>query len=335
MNYRIYIYNIVPLLLLIFNACFEEDKKVSPYPGEVSTIEYNISDYESYFDLESNTIISYNSIQDWDLGFECSINGWHIRVNSAKGLFIHKTDMNTFNEELSSNDLNNWGFDASNGNLNLTAIGIWLDTINFISLNKLYIIGISEGSGIKPIYKIQFTKVDSLDYNFIYQSYNYTSIDSSVIHKSDSVNFVYYSFSEKKQKYLSPNKENYDLIFAPYYDSVSINNLPDTPYLVRGVLINRYKVLATLDTINYYDEIGYYGLNKYLFSSQRDLIGYNWKEVNVDFSYGTATYNVLTNRTYIIKSTEGNYYKLKFISYSLNGIDGFPRFEYKPIIPAI
>jgi len=333
MNYRIYIYSIIPLL--IYNACFEEDKKASPYPGEISTIEYNIGDYESYFDLESNTVVSYNSIQDWDLGFECDVKGWHIKLNSAKGLFIHKTNMNTFNEELSSNDLTNWEFDASNGNLNLTAVGIWIDTIYFISFNKIYIIGKSEGSVITPIYKVLFTKVDSFDYNFLYQSYNFASTDTSVIHKSDSVNFVYYSFLEKKQKYLSPSKENYDLIFAPYYDSVSINNLPHIPYLVRGVLLNQYKVIAAFDTINYYDEIGYYDLNKYLFSSQRDLIGYNWKEVIVDFSYGTATYNVLTNRTYIIKSTEGNYYKLRFISYNLNGIDGFPRFEYKQIIPAI
>jgi len=333
MNYRIFIYSIISLL--INNACFEEDKKVSPYPGEISTIEYNIGDYESYFDLESNTVVSYNSIQDWDLGFECGINGWHIRVNSARGLFIHKTNMSTFNEELSTNDLTNWEFDASNGNLNLTAIGIWIDTIDFLSLNKLYIIGIYEGSAITPLYKVLFTKVDSFDYNFLYQSYDNASIDTSIIYKSDSVNFVYFSFSEKKQKYLSPNKENYDLVFAPYYDSVSINNLPVIPYLVRGVLLNHNKVLATVDTINYYDEISNYDLNKYLFSSRRDLIGYNWKEVIVDFSSGTAAYNVLMNRTYIIKSTEGNYYKFRFLSYNLNGIDGFPRFEYKPIIPAI
>ena len=60
-------YYIIPVITLA--GCFEEDSRVTPYPGEVTTIDHDITYWQSYFDLESNRVVSLNSIGEWDMAF--------------------------------------------------------------------------------------------------------------------------------------------------------------------------------------------------------------------------------------------------------------------------
>ena len=68
-----------------------------------------------FFDFESGTISRMNGNADWDLSFESSAAGWHIRVNSANFLNIYPT--NTFDFSTTQFQLNqkNWKYDKSNG----------------------------------------------------------------------------------------------------------------------------------------------------------------------------------------------------------------------------
>ena len=151
--------------------------------------------------------------------------------------------------------------------------------------------------------------------------------------KTDSVHFVYYDFENDIQKYIEPALTRYDIIFTPYYDLVyDIVEIP-LPYLVRGVFLNICNVSAALVTSKTFDEITWFEIDTAGFTFEQDFIGWEWKDVNIDFSGGTANYNVRTDRTYLIKSFEGDYYKLRFLSYYLNGIYGFPSFEYKLLPP--
>ncbi len=58
--------------------------------------------------------------------------------------------------------------------------------------------------------------------------------------------------------------------------------------------------------------------------SNVDVIGYSWKEYN----FGSSTYEVDPSKNYIIKTTEGMYYKIHFIDfYNDQGDKGTPVFE--------
>ena len=66
------------------------------------------------------------------------------------------------------------------------------------------------------------------------------------------------------------------------------------------------------------------------FSRRGDFIGHEWKDVEVDVNSNTAVYVVNSDKIYIVKDTEGFYYKLRFISYYNElGEKGFPVFEHK------
>jgi hypothetical protein len=51
----------------------------------------------------------------------------------------------------------------------------------------------------------------------------------------------------------------------------------------------------------------------------------------VDVAGGGATYRVKTNYTYIFHTSDNNYFKLKFLSYSFDAKNGFPRFEFRQL----
>ena len=62
------------------------------------------------------------------------------------------------------------------------------------------------------------------------------------------------------------------------------------------------------------------------FSSNRNIIGYDWKTFDIDAGYYTVNENIV----YIIKNVDDFYFKLRFIDfYDDNGAKGTPTFEYK------
>ena len=318
-------------MMLMFTGCFEEDSRVPPYPGEVTTIENNITYWQSYFDLESGRVVSVNYIGEWDIAFGSSADSWHLRINSGDGLFVFKTGMNDINTEYFISGNERWKYDKADGNPDSSAFGYWCDTMVYPHLSKeeVFIIGLKDAEGYSLYASIQLVSVDSTCYVMKYRKPGEQEVCQAEIMKSDSVHFVYYDFESDSGKYLEPAFTGYDILFTPYYDLVyGIVEIP-MPFLVRGVMLNPANVSAALVISKTFDEMTWFQIDPGDFTSLQNFIGWDWKDVTIDFSAGTATYNVLTERTYLIKSFEGNYYKLRFLSYTLNGIYGFPRFEYK------
>ncbi len=323
------------LLPLILTGCFEEDSRVLPWPGEVTTIDHDITWWQSYFDLESNRVISVNSIDEWDMAFGCSPDSRHLRINSGKGLFVYRSELADVGTDYTISGNERWKYDKSDGNPDSSAFGIWCDTLLYphLSQGEVFIISIMDENGYSLYAQVQLLSVDSAGYVMKYRKPGEQDIRQVGIIKSDSVNFVFYDFESGAQKHLEPALSSYDIIFTPYYDLVyDIVEIP-LPYLVRGVFLNRCNVSAALETEKTYDEITWFQVDPESFSCRQDFIGWDWKDVAIDFAGGTANYNVRTDRTYLIKSFEGNYYKLRFLSYYLDGIYGFPSFEYKLLLP--
>ena len=327
-------YNLFFILLISLISCFEKDEPVSPYPGEAITINNNINSFQSYFDFETGEVKAVNPVNDWQLGFESSRNGWHILVNSGANWFVWNTRLKDINASLPEEDPQNWAYDIQSEYPDSTAIGIWssMNNQNRIYTDHVYILGKLSGNDYTDRKRIQFYYVDSFLYRFRFYDEVSGSFDSATIHKIDTAAFVYYNFQERNQLNFEPASDKYDIVFTTYYDLATQFGVT-IPYLVRGVLLNISGCRAVLDSVNRYSGIDYEMLDQYQFLSQRDIIGYRWKNVNVNASEGGANYTVLTHYNYIIETPEGNFFKMRFLSYSLNGESGYPRFEMKELNP--
>lgn len=327
MNSRILLCLFTPILLI---SCFEEDQRVAPYAGKISVIDKDIEVFQTYYDLEEDTVIKTDSAKIWQLGFECGTNGWHIITNSGDNWFLYNTRQTDIETDASIPP-NVYGlYDVQSACPDSTAAGNWLiSPANGQSSGKeIYLLGKQSGLTYSEIKKIVFLEMDSSGYKFYYRDEK-SGIDDTVnIQKTDTANFVYYSFHKRKQLNSEPNKFSYDLVFGPYYDLATLFN-QTIPYLVRGTLLNTWQTTVAIDSTDSYSSITYETLSGYDLKPQRDGIGYRWKDVTVEQSSGNSVYNVRMNYVYLIHTAQGNYYKLRFVDYMLGSESGYPQFEFE------
>ncbi|MBN2613793.1 MAG: hypothetical protein JXB00_19705 [Bacteroidales bacterium] len=329
-----YLFNILAIAFLSV-SCFEEDQRVPPYPGLVSTIEYDITFYQGYFDFETNSVVKTHHRDEWDLAFGCDARSWHIKVNSGNELFVYRSALIDLNEPYNISGNEEWQYDNPTGYPDSSAVGTWCDTSVFpyLSHNKVYILAQKGVQGYSEYLRFQMFSSDSSCYLLQYLKPGETVLKQLDVLKADSFNFTYYNFKEEEQKNLEPLKGSYDIVFMPYYDLVyGIVAFP-MPYLVRGALLNPDGTEACMYENLNFENIDYEQVLSAKFVDRQNIIGWDWKDVSIDFAGGTATYNVKTNRVYLLKSVEGNYFSLRFLSYTLDGKYGFPRFEFRPVLP--
>ncbi len=99
---------------------------------------------------------------------------------------------------------------------------------------------------------------------------------------------------------------------------------PVTPYQVTGVLLNPNNVTAYKETVVKFEDITYDHVASKTFSNAENFIGYDWKT----YDFNTSGYVVNSKITFVIKNTQGIYYKLRFIDfYDDFGVKGTPKFE--------
>ena len=82
------------------------------------------------------------------------------------------------------------------------------------------------------------------------------------------------------------------------------------------------------DTINNFNDITYEMIGDYYFKNNNDMVGYNWKEYDLN----AGEYTVFSNINYIIQDNNNKYYKLHFIDFYNNlGEKGYPKFEIQEL----
>ena len=186
------------------------------------------------------------------------------------------------------------------------------------------------------IKKVIFEKLKDGKYFIRYASLDGSLEYSFQIEKDENYNLSYFSFDgEGKRMSIAPEKNSWDLIFTMYthiFNETPANiPQPDTiiPYLLTGVLQNRNNVTVVEDGTSNFESIKRDDVSNYLFEQTAiDVIGFDWKLVALNQSQ--AIYTIVSGKNYIIKDTEGFYYKLRFTDfYSNTGEKGFPTFEYQ------
>ena len=319
---------ILVVILLALSSCFEDDERIIPFPIDEIEISYSMYEYQTYFNISNQTIVSTNYYSDWDLGFESKKDGYHIILNYARFMYAGNTYETDF-LNIKANIAAEMIFDASSGNLDSTALKDWVDLSdpdNPVFNRYVYIIdrGKNEAGDEFGFKKIIFEKLENDTFYVHFANLDNTEKYYYKIPKDTTTNFTLFSFENGGQINTSePNKEIWDICFTKYSTIIPDNDGIPTDYLVRGVFLNPYKnILVGMDTVNYFYDIVNEMLDDYQYSNDRDAIGYNWKVFN-DNSYEIKEYN-----SYILRNVEGSDYKLRFTAfYNDMGEKGYPSFE--------
>lgn len=143
------------------------------------------------------------------------------------------------------------------------------------------------------------------------------------IQKNELYNFSFFSLVNNQPLQVEPEKQNWDLSFTVFtniidgsgsygYSDFVTNNLKNN---VKG-----YRVTVTNEVK--YETFAAGQIDETKFIDDQRVIGANWRDVFT----GTAS----TDRFFVFKDTDGNYYKVRMLGF-LNsaGERGYPRFEYQ------
>jgi len=328
---------IVLVLVMGLESCFEDIDTVKLEPLDTFTAVNSIETVQTFYKIEENEIrmVVFNGPSDWDLGFETGEQGNHVIINYSAAARIIGTgisdfnavDINTANDFLPVNDMT-WRFDQPSGILDSTAIGNWSDS------NMVYILfrGFVFDNSV-AYYKIKIESVDDSKYLLSYSDLNTDVVNEVTIIKDDRSSFVYFSFTEDIVNLIDPGKNEWDLLFTPYYGYYQLMTGSEQPYFLRGVYtnyLNGVEVYKINDANLTYEEINSSHIGEYEGSSLQNAIGYDWKQIPQPPDY---RYYVNENLKYIIHTPDGNYYKFRFVSF-YNELDekGYPIFEYKSLL---
>lgn len=326
------------LFVLLFTSCFKEEEPVEPFDRgdrQTATIEMtNNYIYQVYFDLDKGAVVSTNQKNDYDLAFESSTEGLTILLNTSIFMQAALTDKTTMDEVTSASGLD-FRFDVSSGNPDSTAIGKWfaINETDTIFPGFVYVInrGIDLAGNQLGFKKIIFNKFTGSTYHFQYADLNGNNSNEGTITKVPGYNFVYYSFDTKAENStLEPENDQYTLLFTQYTTLLFTDVGDPYPYLVTGVLLNRFQTSAALVQDRSFDEIDLEFATGVELSSQNDRIGYDWKEVKGDLEGGNVFYEVKFDYNYIIRDHQGFYFKMRFVGfYNQQGEKGYPTFEFQ------
>ncbi len=313
-------------IVFLFSSCLKDDKPVKAHQaGTINTVQIEIGypyTNQVYYDCYSNKIVASNTKYAWDLAFECAPNGFHVLNNTAKGEFTARVKNMSFNAVNSITNLN-WKWDAENGNLDSTAIGDWRNSTIVYVLDLQYD-ALGNHLGYK---KITFLTVNTSEYSF--KAANLDGSEEKVFHvsKNQNLNFIHFTFSNGGQSLaLEPHKNEWDLLFTNHYHKFS--NL-SMPFVLTQVLTNKHNgVLVAEDNNNLFQSTHLSDTSLNQFTNNWDEIGYDWKIRNSQDN----SYTIDNNKSFIVKSVKGFFYKIRFIDfYNNSGIKGYPTFEIQKL----
>ncbi len=322
------------IIALLITSCFKEDEPLPAFPMQTTTVAMgNTYLYQVYFNLADNEAVSTNEKNIFDLGFECADSGWHIRLNTAAFMMAGNTGEKDLAAVTDTTGLL-WKYDKSNGNPDSTAIGQWLDINGNDTTYKHQVYVLNRGydhlGNVRGLRKIVFTHVDTTSFSFEYSDMNGDNYGEFKVIKNNTEKYTYFSFNDGGQQLnLEPPAHAWDLLFTQYTTLLFTNEGEPYPYLVTGVLSNYGDVTMAMDSTISYDNIDLAVAKSHPFTEARDFIGYDWKEVLGDVNSGNVYYEIVQGRTYLIRTREGLYFKLRFINfYSDDGDKGYPTFQY-------
>lgn len=321
------------VITFLFSSCMKDEK---PYPvpaapaqeGEFKVLNSQVKmgeNYETqiYFSF-TNGPVSTSNYKSWDIGFSTDAESSELWLNSGKPVLVYPTGSADYATILNKNNVaaSAWKFDAPTGLKGKSGLGL------LTSQNHIGEVLIIDG-GENIFFKLQILEATATGYKIKTGPLESTLGSEINLTKDDNYNFIYYSFNNGIVT-PEPPKKDWDILFTRYR-TVYYGYNPDGsdfPYPVNGVLTNPYKTKGAGDSTKSYDFYAFTLEQAQAFNirADRDVIGYNWKTVNIS----TGQYTVRPKSMYVVEDQNGAIWKMHFVSfYDAEGKKGSPQFEYQ------
>jgi hypothetical protein len=276
----------------------------------------------------------------WDLGFYTGSEDFRVILNSSSAMMakqINKNDLNAVTATDTIGFYNEVAFsqaapttsslpyiDYPNGDLTRTAIASISTTATD---NKVYIVNRGAGVGnpapARGWKKIRIIRNASGGYTLQHADIAATSFSSIDVPKDDAYFFIYISF-ENGAVSVEPAKKKWDIAWS-YFSNVTNFGTGEVPYLFQDiVLMNRnVQVAKVMVTAKAFADFAEADIAAQTFLITQNAIASDWRSGG---GPGVSP-AVRTDRYYIIKDGDNNYYKIRFTALTQNGERGYPAFE--------
>lgn len=193
--------------------------------------------------------------------------------------------------------------------------------------NKVYLVSFETSKNQEQYFKVKVTR-NSNGYKVQYAKVGETTIKTLDVPKNADYNFTFVSLETDKVVSVEPKRVNWDIEWS--YGTY--NSGLGSPYWFQDlVLLNHLggvQAAEILESSVTYDAFVESNIAVVTFSAKRDVIGSKWRQGAGPSGPGS----IKRDRFYVIKDSQGNVYKLKFISWGGGGDAGErgrPVIEYK------
>lgn len=292
-----------------------------------------------FIDLSANRQTAVNR-NNWDLGFYIGADHFRVILNSSSAMMAKQIAKNDLTQVTAADTA---GFstqvafnqfapspaslpyiDYPTGDLTRTAIAAISATPDE---NKVYIVnrGLAPGSPApaRGWKKIRVLRSASGGYTLQYADIASASFSTLEIPKEENYFFKYISF-DNGAVIVEPAKKKWDLAWT-YFSNVSNFGTGEVPYLFQDIiLLNRnVQVAKVMVTAKAWADFSAADITAQTFLSTQNAIAADWRSGG---GPGVSP-AVRTDRYYIVKDGDANYYKLRFTALTQNGERGYPAFE--------
>ncbi len=351
---------VMTMALAVLASCSkDEDPIIIVPPSNGSQLTLNgIRGAEAGTSAMNSVLVDFSKDQQytiardsWDLGFYTGAD-FRLIINNTTVAYAKttsKTDINSvgsadtvgvkiaFNQNVPSAD-DFTLMDNLSGNIGQSLIAASAVETD----NKVYILnrGISGGISWPQNQYIKLRVLRSSNgYTLQYAPLTATTFTTLQISKSGEADFTYVSFTTGATVSGFPAKKGWDLqwsygayktsfgaaeVMYPFSDLVTINHQ-------NGVQVASPIYASAEVAADAYTKFTKDSAAKYTYSSDRWAIGSSWR---LTVASGGEPAGIRKNRFYVVKDTEGNAYKLKFVSAGIandGGTRGKPQIAYELI----
>ncbi len=312
---------LIPFTFLIW-SCEKTEIPIEPVErGNIQTAAVNMgSGYvnQVFYNLENSMVTGQTDISSWDLAFESSATGWKILLNDSRNMKAAR--LNYSDIEMATDS-------AGFGSKAVVEVMEWAYTSpamgNWREGNEVYLIDLGFNSIGLPLgfYWLQIEAVNASEYSIRFKAYGSDNVTEKNVSKNPEIAYVHYSMQEDRILDV-PADDDWIIKFTKY---TYLFDDPPIHYLVTGVVVNPINTYSAELVSKPFEEITAADTLNLEWTDQPDAIGYDWKSYNFD----SQTYDVNSERTWLIRTANGFYYKLRFTDfYDEGGNVGVPNFEY-------
>ena len=277
---------------------------------------------------------------NWDLGFYTGAEDFRVILNSSSAMMARQLSKNdllqvtaadtagfsaTLNFSQTAPSITQLPYiDYPSGDLTRTAIA---SISANASENNVYIINRGYGVGTpapaRGWKKVRIIRNASGGYTLQYADISATSFQEIQVAKDQAHFFKYVSFDNGAVA-VEPEKAKWDIAWT-YFSNATNFGAGEVPYLFQDIiLLNRNAQAAKVMTsTKAFADFSEADLSTVTFNSSQVAIGADWRSGG---GPGVAP-AVRTDRYYIIKDANNNYYKLRFTALTQNGERGYPAYE--------